>query len=120
MIFKKSVIEKLSKELLLPYTGTEQDWDIEMADPDRINDFLLFYHMNDLSLDERVTVMALILASYEDFLNENNLDIDSKWNKIKLILKSEKKDFVELIDYWALDNEQENNIFKITSLIRII
>jgi len=42
MILKKEIIEQLSNELALPFTGIEQDWDIEMADSNRINDFLEF------------------------------------------------------------------------------
>lgn len=31
MILKKETIATLSKKLSLPYTGTEQDWDIEIT-----------------------------------------------------------------------------------------
>jgi hypothetical protein len=63
MILKKEIIEQLSKELSLPFTGLEQDWDIEMADSNRINDFLEFYQQNNLSADKKVAMMSLILAS---------------------------------------------------------
>ena len=101
------------------YTGTEQDWDIEMADSGRINDFLKFYQKNELTSDKRVAVMSLILASYEDYLNENHLAIDNKWDEIKLLLQSERRIFADLIDYWSLGNEtNEDDFFRITSLIR--
>ncbi|MEO4004178.1 hypothetical protein [Flavobacterium sp. CAU 1735] len=121
MILKKEIIEQLSKELSLPYTGIEQDWDIEMADSNRIDDFLEFYHQNDLSTDKKVAVISLILASYEDFLNENDLEIDDRWNKIKFILESERLIFNDLIKYWSLSNEvEEDNLFRITLLMRNI
>lgn len=114
-------MEQLSKELALPYTGTEQDWEIEMANSNRINDFVQFYQQNDLSVDKKVAVMSLILASYEDFLNENDLEIDDRWNEIKSILKSERVIFVDLIDYWSLNNEvEEDNLFRTTPLMRNI
>jgi len=114
-------MEQLSKELLLPYTGTEQDWDIEMADSNRINDFLNFYQQNDLSADKRVAVVSLILASYEDYLSENDLRIDDRWNEIKTILESEGVIFADLIHYWSLGNEiGEDNLFRITTLIRSV
>lgn len=118
MIFKKEILKHLSQELLLPFTGIEQDWDIEMADSNRIKDFIKFYEDKELSLDEKVALVALIIASYNDFLEENNLQIDRIWNSIKRILEFEKDNFTELINYWALDNEKEENIFKITPLIR--
>jgi len=121
MILKKEIIEQLSKELSLPFTGREQDWDIEIANSNRINDFLKFYKDNDLSNDKKVAIMSLMLASYEDFLNERNIEIDDTWNEIKSVLESERVIFVELIHYWSLDNEvEEDNLFLITPLIRNI
>lgn len=121
MNFKKEIIEELNKELALPFTGVEQDWDIEMADSNRIIDFLKFYNENDLSVDKKIAVISLVLASYEDFLNENDLEIDVRWNDIKTILKSERRIFIDLIDYWALPNEVEKAFFfRLTPLIRNI
>ncbi|MCH5718261.1 hypothetical protein [Niabella hibiscisoli] len=119
MILKKEIIEQLSKELLLPYTGTEQDWGIEMADSNRIDEFIKFYKESNLYDDKKIAVMSLILSSYDDLLNENNLEIDDRWNEIKSILKYEKIIFVDLIDYWLLSNEVEKgNLFRITPLMR--
>lgn len=121
MILKKEIIEQISKELSLPYTGIEQDWDIEMADSSRIDDFLEFYHQNDLEVDKKVAIISLVLASYEDFLNENDLEIDYRWDDIRSILESESEIFVDLINYWLLSNEEgDGNLFRITLLLRNI
>jgi hypothetical protein len=121
VIIKKEIMEQLSKELALPYTGTEQDWDIEMANSNRINDFIKFYQQNDLSVEKKVAVMSLILASYNDLLDDNDLEIDDRWSEIKSILKSERIIFVDLIDCWSLNNEvEEDNLFRITPLMRNI
>ncbi len=118
MIHKKETIAKLSKKLSLPYTGTEQDWDIEMADSNRINEFIDLYHQYDLAFEERVTLMSLIIASYDNFLNENNLEIDCRWDSINAMLAKDRIHFAELINYWSLYNETE--IFRITSLMRTV
>ena len=44
MVLKKEIIEDLSKQLNLRFTGIEQDWDIEMADASKIEDFICFYN----------------------------------------------------------------------------
>jgi len=63
--------------------------------------------------------MSLILASYDDFLNENNLENDDRWDENKSILESERVIFADLINYWSLYNEvDEDNLFRITSLVR--
>lgn len=121
MILKKEIIEQLSKELLLPYTGIEQDWDIEMADSKRIDEFIDFYCHKDLSVDKRIAVISLILSSYEDFLSENDLKVDHRWNTIRFILESERDICFDLIEHWSFSNEIENNDeFRITSLIKDI
>ncbi|MGE8299104.1 MAG: hypothetical protein ACN6OW_05980 [Sphingobacterium paramultivorum] len=58
------------------YIGREQDWDIEMVDSNRKNEFIDLYHQYDLGFEEKVALMSLITASYDDFLNENNVEID--------------------------------------------
>ncbi|MFA7379433.1 MAG: hypothetical protein WC150_03160 [Bacteroidia bacterium] len=117
MILRKEIIEQLSKELSLPYKGIEQDWDIELADNKRVDEFISYYNENDLSDELKYATMSIILASYDDFLNDKELDRDYKWNEIKEILKSEKEVFSNLIEYWAVDSEIEN-VFRITPLIR--
>lgn len=119
MILKKEIVEKLSKELSLPYTGTEQDWDLEMADFNRLADFLNYYNQNTLSKEEGVALMALILASYDDFLLANNEQVDEMWAEIKQILESQRAIFVELLNYWGLDDlGEDGNAYRITPLIR--
>lgn len=122
MYFKKEVLEKISKALLLPYNGDEQDWDLEMANPDRLDEFIRHYNDSCLNSDEeKKTLMALILSSYDDFLNKTGQEVDNKWFEIRDILKNNKDLFVNLIDYWSLDDEVKNeNLFKITKLVREI
>lgn len=121
MVIKKEIIEDLSKLLNLQFTGIEQDWDIEMADVSKIEDFICFYNKKNLSNELKVGTMALILASFEEFLNENDLNIDDRWNEIKFILETEKNLFHDLIKYWSLSDEvEEFDAFRITPLIRTI
>jgi len=54
--------------LLLPTSGKEQDWDIELADAIRLDEFLNVLDHQHLSDDQKHALMALIIASYDDFL----------------------------------------------------
>ncbi|WP_394676033.1 hypothetical protein [uncultured Sphingobacterium sp.] len=118
MIQKKETIATLSKKLSLPYTGTEQGWDIEMADSNCINEFIDWYHQYDLRFEEKVALMYLIIASYDDFLNANNVEIDYRWDIIKAMLAKDRIHFVELINYWSL--RIQTDIFRITPLMRTV
>ena len=119
MILRKEIIEQLSRKLSLPYMGFEQDWDVELADKNRIDEFISYYNENDLSAEMKYATMSILLASYDDFLNDKELDIDYRWYEIEIILKSEKGIFRDLIEHWAVDSEIEN-MFRITPLIREI
>ena len=119
MILKLEVIESLSKRLELPYTGIEQDWDIEMANPDRIEEFLSYLKNTELDKSEKIAMMSLIIASFEDLLNEdetNERQCDL-WNNIKIMLESDFELFSDIITYWSLIDEKEN-VFAITHYIR--
>lgn len=117
MILRKEIIEQLSKELSLPYMGFEQDWDVELADKNRVDEFISFYNDNDLSTEMKYATISIILASYDDFLNDKELYRDYRWCEIEKILKSEKEVFRDLIEYWTIDSKVEN-AFRITPLIR--
>lgn len=120
MILKKEAIEKLSIGLSLPYQGNEQDWDLEMANAERIDDFINYYlGEGKLSDDEKLALTALILASYEDFLN-NGMKRDKNWEIVKEILKSNPQLYYELINYWQLGNTSEDDLYQITPLLREI
>ena len=116
---RKDIVEQLRKDLSLPFKGTEQDWDIEMANSDRLKEFIEFYKHNDLSNPRKEAIVSLILASYDDFLNKNDLEIDETWKEIKSILTSEKLLLADILDYWSLSNQSyESDVFRITHLVR--
>ncbi len=117
MILSNETKVQLCKKLSLPYSGSEQDWDVELADKNRVDEFISYYQENELPIEMKYAVMSIILASYDDYLNENVLDRDNRWYEIGKLLKSEKEAFVDLINYWAVDYEIED-FFRITPLIR--
>ena len=116
-ILSKKSVKEISSELSLPIIGTEQDWDIELADSSRISEFLDYYRNNDFSVEKRIAVMELLIASYDDFLNVKDSEVDSRWKEIKSILKSEKIIFKELVYYWA-SFEDEVDQYQISPLLR--
>lgn len=121
IILKKDAIESLNKIFSLPYSGVEQDWELEMANPDRLLEFISHYKKENLSIDKKIALMSLIVASYNDFLDRNSSDTNRIWDEIKSILESEIKVFSNLIAYWSVYSEgSSENYFNITPLIRTI
>ena len=111
-------IKKISEDLSLPFTGIEQDWEIELADPNRLDEFIKHYKTNYLLIEEKIVLMSIILASYDEYLEKNNLDVDNHWEEIKKLLNLNYKTFKEILDYWVLYNGKIEELFRISPLVR--
>ena len=121
MILTKEAIEFVSRKLRLPFQGTEQDWEVELADPKRIDEFVAFYKKTFLSVHRKRALMALILASYDEFLNIHGVDTSNLWHRIACLVRPDKDIFVDILDYWSLRGETDpENYFKLTPLIKSI
>lgn len=121
IILKKDAIESLNNFFSLPYSGVEQDWALEMANPDRLPEFISHYKMENLSIDKKIALMSLIVASYDELLDRNGLGSSIIWDELKSILESEKEVFSSLIAYWSVYSEgNPENYFNITPLMRTI
>lgn len=120
MAITKETILSLNKLLELEATGNEQDWPVEMADKDRVLDFInRFYLCEQLTANERYAIISLILCSYDDFLS-SDLDKDNQiWGKILTLIEKNKNESEDILLYWANWEEKDsNNLFCITPLVR--
>lgn len=115
---KNEAIAFLNQELNLPVSGNEQDWHIELADSDRISDFINFYKSENIDSSVKYALMALILASLDDAVNAQTFDA-SNWESILKLLKCDYELHKTTINYWSLSNDLDSlNTFAITNLLR--
>lgn len=63
-------IVRLTQRLRLQITDGGQDWPIEVADADRVAEFLDIYEQGALDADEQYHLMELIVASLEAHMQE--------------------------------------------------
>lgn len=117
VILSQDVLRKVSYDLKLPYTGTEQDWEIEMADANRLAEFVEYYKYTYLHSEAKIAVMALIISSYDDLLNLKMSHDFEDWNEIEILVKKDRKLFEGIIKYWSLEGS-ESGFFSITPLVR--
>ena len=97
-----------------------QDWEIECADPSRIEEFIGAYDKHAKTDDDKFTLMALILGSFEEYhgLQAPNKDV---WTKIKKILTEDLKVHRDHVQYYRVDEEIDSGAwFPITKLMREI
>jgi hypothetical protein len=57
----------LAKRFHLPFNNNMQDWPWEIADHSRFDEFLQVYDSEPLSLDERFTLMKMLIQCVENF-----------------------------------------------------
>jgi hypothetical protein len=114
----RSTIENLIVKLNLPALDPHsQDWDLEMADSSRVAGFISFYEEQVLSENERFGLMALIIASYDDFISSGN-EPDLVWSKIRYYLIQDFVIHKNTILYWVLEDNEIDNCFAVTPLMR--
>ena len=112
-------MKELGKLLSIEIHDWMQDWDITCADAYRLDDFCDIYENHFLSLLQKVELMRLIIASYDDGLNETQFDFS--WERINRLLEIDYVIHKEIIEYWSLlDEKDEENLFEVTPLIRVI
>lgn len=100
IILKKESMQFLNEALRLPALGTEQDWDLELADPSRVREFVNFYQERQLNSDQKQALMSLIIASLED-LSFSNDSMEALWKEISRILLNDFDLHRQTIEYWA-------------------
>lgn len=117
MLMKDS-IERLTAMLRLPATGAEQDWDIELADANRVDEFIEAYEHADLRPPDRVALMALVLSSTNALIEAED-QAPATWATIARLLAQDKELHAEALSYWArTDTDDPEEWFPLTSYLR--
>ncbi|BBB62899.1 hypothetical protein UNDKW_4626 [Undibacterium sp. KW1] len=57
----RAAIDALAIRFNLPNTKNMQDWEYEVADANRIDEFLVAYDSGELREDEKFTLMAMLV-----------------------------------------------------------
>lgn len=118
MYLTKEAIENLNDKLCLPDLGPfSQDWEYELANSSRILEFITYYEQHDLSKDEKCALMALVISCLDDYLSEGRAPGEI-WNKIRYYLLKENEIYINKIRYWSLEEEDLENCFSVTPLMR--
>lgn len=115
----RAAIDSLAHRFDLPNTPDMQDWEYEVADPERINEFLDAYESGVLSDDERFTLMETIIQSFEEF--KHSPTSHPKWARVLEILDTHIDLHIYTICYWSdLDCNNLDNSWRVTPYIRSI
>lgn len=97
-----------------------QDWELEVAKAYQLPEYIEYYKNEKLNLNEKTTLMRIMLQAYDDFVTDNRrMDIYGEY--IKEFLKRDAPIHDSTIKYWSCeDNSDIEDCFAITSFIRKI
>jgi len=94
--------EKLAGGLGLDFNENMQDWEYEISNPKRIDEFINEYDKEGTTNKEKEILMEIILDSSNDLCIENERDFQTKYLK-RLIERLEKNSDLHkgTIKYWT-------------------
>lgn len=101
----RAAIDALALRFDLPNSHLMQDWEWEVADADRIDEFMAAYQSGQLDDDQRFTLMETIIQSFED-LGEA-LHADSRWQSVVDLLHVHIKLHAYTVWRWAAPDESD-------------
>lgn len=80
--FPGDAIGSLSVRFGLPFDESMQDWEHEVADANRLAEFLAALEGNDLNDDERFTLGEIVMQCFEDLCGEGqDISASSEWHR---------------------------------------
>lgn len=112
--------EKLAKEInLCNISEFTQDWECEVVDVNRIEDFIIYYNENILNQNEKITLLRLILESYNDYVSIWGYNVHYSVEIEQIILKDYIL-FSDLVNDWSCDDDDLEDCFAISLFMRKI
>ena len=113
LIARKALADRLD----LPFHAQMQDWEWEVADASRFEEFIQIYRVADLSDAERYMLMELLVQCVEDM--ELQPQFELAWASIESPLLARPKLHHSTIEYWAcLDETDPLALFKVSRNMR--
>lgn len=96
-----------------------QDWEYEIADPSRIDEFLDAYISSQLTDDERFTLMETIIHSAES--HPLPLEDQHRWSEILQLLRASVELHACTIHYWStFETRDPADCFRVTPSMRAL
>ena len=107
----------LARRFGLPYSDTMQDWEWEVATPDRFNEFLTTYRTVALTDEERFSLMEILIQCVEEL--HGTALFEPACNELKPLLEKNLELHRATIEYWSVPGSVElDHLFRISPFMR--
>ncbi len=112
-----AAIDSLARRFKLPSTPTMQDWEYQVADSERIDEFWAAYTSGELSDDELFVLMETLIESFN--LLPDDPERDARWPNVLAALDRGIHRHFCTVWYWSCVGEDDSgNWFRTTRSIR--
>jgi hypothetical protein len=112
----RAAIDRLAARLGLRNEPQMQDWEWEVADAERLDEFIALYGDPQLSEDERFTLMETIIQSCEDL--GDALEGDPRWSKVQALLEEHLDLHISSVWYWAALENDLDDAWRVSPFMR--
>ena len=110
-------ILSLAARLNVAWDPGMQDWEWEIAESSRLDEYLSLYRSGCLTSDERFTLLETIMQAFEDLPSE--LESDARWHDTLTLLDTEVDLHACTIWYWSdLEDELGEESWRVTPFLR--
>jgi len=107
----------LAARLDLPYSDSMQDWEYEVAQPERLTELLSVYASAELSDDERFSLMRMLVQCVEEI--EPDGAYEAAWSATEPLLAASPELHRSTIAYWAqLGPTDSEELFRVSPGMR--
>jgi hypothetical protein len=112
----RAAVDRLAVRLGLPNEPGMQDWEWEVADAERLDEFFALYGDPELSEDDRFTLMETIIQSCENL--GDALDEDRRWAEVRTLLEKNIDLHISSVWYWAALDTTLDDAWRVSPFMR--
>ncbi|MET0310296.1 MAG: hypothetical protein ABW023_16440 [Sphingomonas sp.] len=96
----QKAVTYLNRALALPATGAEQDWELELADPNKLTLMVELLDSNTLDEETRSALVVLILHSMQQAYDDG-ADVSATVRSVRTEIRTDAALRTQMISYWA-------------------
>lgn len=114
----RRAIDALASRFGLRNETLMQDWQWEVADPERLDEFLVAYDLPDLTDDERFVLAEIIIESFEE--SSADLQHDPRWHILLDRLNRNIAIHAHTVWYWSCGEDVLEDCWRVTPHLRLV
>jgi hypothetical protein len=115
----RAAIDSLSARFGLRNDTGMQDWEYEVADASRTEEFLCALECDDLTDDERFTLSETVMQCFEDLACAGiHLPTSQQWLRFVNLLRARPSLHAHTLCYWALADSPVEHAWHVSPYVR--